>query len=156
MHSVAVALPILAIIVVILLLVEVRQYRMRRHLITRRRFVLRLVTGALMLVLLSGVFVGLFVLRLSIATEQPGLFFAYWSGCLAVAVILVLVMLADMQDVEGRSSEREHEIWRDMASFVAKQTSHGKSGGTSSGASGETAGEKQGESETGGEGKSEE
>lgn len=140
MYSVAVALPIFAIIVVILMLVEIRQYRMRRHLITRRRFVLRLVTGALMLALLSGVFVGLFVLRLSSATGQPGLFFAYWSGCLAVAVILVLVMLADMREVEGRSSEREHEIWRDMASFVASQTS----------------GDKRGESEAGGEGKSEE
>jgi len=140
MYSVAVAVPILAIIVVILMLVEVRQYRMRRHLINRRRFVLRMVTGALMLVLLSGVFVGLFVLRLSGAAGQPGLFFGYWSGCLAVAVILVLVMLADMQEVEGRSSEREHEIWREMASFVARQTS----------------GEKRGESEAGGEGKSEE
>lgn len=140
MHLVAVALPILAIIVVILLLVEVRQYRMGRRLITRRRFVLRLVTGALMLALLSGVFVGLFLLRLLNATGQPGLFFVYWSGCLAVAALLVLVMLADMQEVEGRSSDREQEIWRDMARFVANQTAQGK----------------QGESETGDEGKREE
>jgi len=119
MFAVAVSLAVLAVMVVILLLVEVRQYRTGRRMISRRRFVLRLVAGLLMLVLLAAVFVGVFVLKLTAARADPTLFMGFWSGCLIVALALVSVMMADMREVGDRLTERQHEIWRDMARFIA-------------------------------------
>lgn len=119
MFTVAVALPILALIIIILLLVEVRHYYAGRHLVSRRRFVLRIVAGLLLLALLAVVFVGLFVLKLHSARTQPTLFLGFWSGCLLVALALAWVMLADMREVEDRFTQRQHEIWRDMARFLA-------------------------------------
>jgi hypothetical protein len=119
MFAVALSLAVLVVMVVILLLVEVRQYRTGRRMISRRRFVLRLVTGLLMLVLLAAVFVGLFVLRLTEARANLSLFMGYWSACLIVALALVFVMMADMREVGDRLTERQHEIWRDMARFIA-------------------------------------
>jgi len=124
--TVAVALPILGLIVVILLLVEIRQYSAGRHLISRRRFALRLVTGLLILLLFAAVFVGLFVLRLREPYAHPTLFLGFWSGCLLVAVALVWVMLADMREVEDRFSQRQHELWRDMARFISNHMPPGK------------------------------
>lgn len=119
MFTVAISLLVLGMITAILLLVEVRQYRVGRHLISRRRFVLRVVAGLLMLALLGAVFVGLFVLRLTAAGTRFSLFMGFWSGCVALAVVLVWVMLADLREVGDRFTERQHEIWRDMARFMA-------------------------------------
>ena len=119
MYAVAVSLAVLAVMVVVLLLVEVRQYRTGRRIISRRRFVLRLAAGILMLVLLAAVFVGLFVLKLTEARSQISLFMGYWSGCIVVALALVWVMMADMKEVGDRYTARQHEIWRDMARFIA-------------------------------------
>jgi hypothetical protein len=119
MFAVAVSLAVLAVMVVILLLVEVRQYRTGRRMISRRRFVLRLVAGLLMLVLLAAVFAGLFVLKLTAARANFSLFMGYWSGCIVVALVLASVMMADLREVGDRFTERQHEIWRDMARFIA-------------------------------------
>ena len=121
MYAVAIVLPILGLIVLLLLLVEIRQYGAGRHLISRRRLVLRVVAGLLMLTLLAAVFVGLFVLQLKDAYARPQLFLAFWSGCVLVAVALVWVMLADMQEVEDRFSRGQHKLWKEMARFVADQ-----------------------------------
>lgn len=121
MFGVALALVIVALIVVILLLVEVGHYRAGRYLLSGRRFALRLAAGLLMLVLLGAVFVGLFLLRLTEAQAHPTLFLGFWCGCLVVAVALVWVMLADMREVGNRLSERQHQIWRDLARFLAGQ-----------------------------------
>jgi phosphoglycerol transferase MdoB-like AlkP superfamily enzyme len=120
-QTIGVSLAILGIIVVLLLLVEVRSFRTRRTLITRRRLVLRLAAGAMLLALLSAVFVGLFVLRLVDAQSRPQFFLAYWSGCLLIAVALVWAMLTDLRQVEDEFNARRHEIWHDMARFVADQ-----------------------------------
>jgi len=119
MFTVAVSLVVLGVMIATLLMVEIRQYRAGRYLISRRRFVLRLVAGLLMLVLLAAVFVGLFVLRLTDAGTRLSLFMGFWSGCIVVAVVLVWVMLADLREVGDRFTERQHEIWRDMARFIA-------------------------------------
>lgn len=121
MYAVAVALPILGLIVLLLLLVELRLYQTGRTLISRRRLILRVVAGILLLLLLAAIFVGLFLLGLRQPLAQPRLFLAYWSGCLLVAIILVWVMLADMREVEDKISERRHQLWREMARFVADQ-----------------------------------
>ena|GEM_PF-1732097 len=131
MFTVAISLVILSLIVVILLMVEIRQFRTGRRLISRRRFALRLVAGMLMLVLLAAVFVGLFVVRLTQAEARPALFMGYWSGCILIAVILVGAMMADVREVDERLTERQHQIWRDMAQLLAGRVK--REGGESSG-----------------------
>ncbi|HUX02298.1 MAG TPA: hypothetical protein VMY35_15140 [Phycisphaerae bacterium] len=121
MYTIAISLTILALIVLLLLLIEIRSYTTGRTLISRRRLVLRIIAGLLLLSLFAAVFVGLFILRLTGAQARPQLFITYWSSCLLVAVVLVWVMLADLQEVEERASQRKHEMWRDMAQFVAGQ-----------------------------------
>jgi uncharacterized membrane protein len=129
-YTVAVVLPVLGLIVLLLLLVEIRHYCAGRHLITRRRLVLRVVAGVLMLLLLAAVFVGLFVLHLRDAYARPQLFLAFWSSCVLAAVALVWVMLADMQEVEDRFTRRQHKLWEEMARFVADQIHSQKRGNT--------------------------
>jgi hypothetical protein len=114
-----VALPILVMVLVLLLLVEVRRYRSGRHLLSARRFALRIAAGALMIGLLCAIFAGLFVLHLTSASGRAELFVIYWFGCIAVAVILMFVMVADMRAVEQGYARRQHEIWRDFARFIA-------------------------------------
>ncbi len=121
MYTVGISLAIVGLIVVLLLLVEVRSFRARRTLISRRRLALRVAAGLMLLALLAAVFVGLFVLRLYSAHSRPQLFLAYWSGCLLISAALVWVMLADLREVEDRFNARRHEIWHDMARFVADQ-----------------------------------
>jgi Tfp pilus assembly protein PilN len=119
-YGLALALLILTLFVLTLAVVEVRQYRAGRVLISRRRFLLRMLAGMLMLLLLAAVFVGLFVLRLGDAQARPQLFLGYWFGCISVAAALVWVMLSDMHEVEELSSRRQHQLWREMARFVAE------------------------------------
>jgi len=121
MYTIAISLTILTLIVLLLLLIEIRSYTTGRTLISRRRLVLRIIAGLLLLSLFAAVFVGLFILRLTGAQARPQLFLTYWSSCLLVAVVLVWVMLSDLQEVEDRASKRQHEMWRDMARFVAGQ-----------------------------------
>jgi Na+/melibiose symporter-like transporter len=118
MYAVAVALAVAAMLVLVLVAIEIQAYWRGRTLISRRRLKLRLVAGALLLSLLAAVFLGLFVLGLRNAHQHPQFFLAYWSCCLAAAIALIWVMLADLQEVEDRFSQRQQEIWRDMARFV--------------------------------------
>ena len=128
--TIAILLVILSLIVVILLMVEIRQFRTGRRLISRRRFALRLAAGMLMLVLLAAVFVGLFVMRLTQADAHPALFMGYWTGCIVIAVVLVWAMMADVREVDDRLTERQHQIWRDMAELLASRMK--REGGESS------------------------
>ena len=112
-------------------MVEIRQFRTGRRLISRHRFALRLVAGMLMLVLLAAVFVGLFVVRLTQAEPRFALFMGYWSGCIVIAVVLVWAMMADVREVDDRLTERQHQIWRDMAQLLAGRMK--REGGESSG-----------------------
>lgn len=123
MYAIAITLVVLAIMVLVLLAVEIQSYRRGRTIISRRRLKLRMVAGALLLSLLVAVFLGLFVLGLREGRENPRFFLAYWSGCLLAAIALMRVMLADLQEVEDRFTQRQHEIWRDMARFVGEQIS---------------------------------
>jgi hypothetical protein len=122
-YALGIGLLILALVVLVLLVVEIRQYAAGRRLISRRRFATRVLAGLLMLLLLAAVFQGLFNkpwdLGLRSAYDRPQLFLGYWLACILVAVALVWVMLADMQEVEDRFSSRQHQLWRDMARFIA-------------------------------------
>ncbi len=129
MYTLALSLAVLGIIVTLLLVMEVGSYRARRTLITRRRLLLRVAAGFMLLVLLSGVFVGAFVLRIVDAQSRPQLFLTYWSGCLLIAIALVWVMLTDLREVEDRFKARQREIWQDMARFVVDQMNAERAGG---------------------------
>ena len=120
MVIIGIVLPILAFVLVLVLAGEISRFKSGRHLISPRRLALRLVAGLLSLMLLAGVFVGLFVLRLREVGARPELFVVFWSACLLIAVALILVMLADMREVGERYTQRQHEIWRDLASHLAK------------------------------------
>ncbi len=97
------------------------RYKAGRHLISARRLGLRLIAGVLLLALVALVFIGLFVLHLREAAARPQFFLTFWSVCLLLAVLLIMVMLADLHEVGERYSQRQNEIWRDFASFLAKQ-----------------------------------
>jgi len=116
-------LPILLAVGVIgiitLMLVEWREWRTGRALISRRQLALRLAGGGLLLLLLAAVFVGDYILRLGRPQGHPLLFVAWWMGCLALAVILLLMAFADLRHVEERGRQRESEIWRDFARLLA-------------------------------------
>jgi len=128
-YALALTLLVLAFVILLLLLVEVRNYRAGRTLISRRRLALRLAAGMLLMSLLAAVFVGVFVLKIVAAMEHPRLFLVYWSSCLLVAIALIWVMLADMQEVESRIAERRNEMWKEMARFVAEQVERKKAEG---------------------------
>ena len=120
MPIVAIALPVLIVVFVLLLLAEVGRFKAGRHLISPRRLGLRLVAGGLMVLLLAAVFLGLFVLDLSEVGGRPHLFLVFWSACLAIAGLIILVMLADMREVEDRYTQRRRDLWRDFARLIAK------------------------------------
>lgn len=119
MHEVlSLVLPALGLGLIILMLVEVRQYRAGRRLLSRRRFALRLLAGAVLIGILAAVFCGLFVLGLAEPGPRPVEFLAYWSGCVLLGVFLMVVMLADMKEVEARQTERQHQMWREIARLM--------------------------------------
>jgi uncharacterized membrane protein len=128
MVIIGIALPIFAFVVLLVLIGEVHRYKSGRHIISARRLGLRLVAGVLLLALIALVFVGLFVLHLREAAPRPQLFVTFWSTCLLIAVLLILVMLVDLREVGERYTQRQHEIWRDFAGFLARQVAKPPSG----------------------------
>lgn len=126
MSVLAVLLPALTVLVILLLIGEVRKYRAGQHLISNRRLILRLIAGALMVALLAAIFIGVFVVKLLDASARPRDFLVFWGSCMGAAFVLMLVMLADVREVEDRSLKREHEIWRDFARFIAGQIKRGE------------------------------
>jgi hypothetical protein len=90
---IGIVLPILAFVLVLVLAGEISRFKSGRHLI---------------------------VLRLREVGARPELFVVFWSACLLIAVALILVMLADMREVGERYTQRQHEIWRDLAGHLAK------------------------------------
>lgn len=120
MKLLAVVLPLLVVVVAVLLGAEVGRFRAGQHLVSPRRLGLRLVAGGLMILLLVAVFLGLFAFQLRRPEARPALFLVYWSACLVVAVALMLVMLADVKEVEARSAQRRRELRRDFAQSILK------------------------------------
>lgn len=131
--ALALALLILALAVIVMLLIEVRQYRAGRRLLSARRFALRIIAGALLLALLGAIFAGVFLLRLTHAEGDATLFLAFWGGCTVMAIALVWVMVADLQETRKRAAARQHEIWRDFARYIADNVSSGPRGRQSPG-----------------------
>jgi len=128
MQTLAIILPALGIAVIILMLVEMREWRSGRSVISTGQAVLRLVGGFVLLGLLTAIFLGLFILGLRSPTGRPILFLAWWSGCLALAIALLFLAFADMRRVEQRRRERETELWRDFARTLADRIKRERGG----------------------------
>jgi len=105
--------------VLILVAIEIRQWQTGHSVISRRRFAIRMVGGALLWALVTAVFVGVYLLGLGSARSRPVLFIAFWSGCVVVALALMFLAVADMREVESRETERRMELWREMARMIA-------------------------------------
>jgi hypothetical protein len=134
MDIVAILLPALGIAVIILMLVEIREWRSGRSVISSGQAVLRLAGGFLLLGLLTAIFLGLFILGLRRPVGRPILFLAWWSGCLALAIVLLVISFADMRRVAQRRRERETELWRDFARVLAERIKRERGDGGGEGA----------------------
>ena len=119
MIVIAVLLPTAAIVITYLFVLEVIKYRSGTLMISARRFRLRFAAWVLALLLCVTVGVGIFALPRSFAHSHPGVVLGLWSLGLVMAIALIWIMLADIQEVEDRVKDREREIWRDFARMVA-------------------------------------
>ncbi|HUT75395.1 MAG TPA: hypothetical protein VM221_11265 [Armatimonadota bacterium] len=121
MEILAVLLPALGIGVIILMLVELQQWRAHRTLISGRQVALRMVGGIILLALLTAIFLGLYLLGLRSPAGRPGFFIAWWLGCLVAAIALIYVALVDVRHVEEHRREHENALWRDFARTLAER-----------------------------------
>ena len=133
MYAIAVLLAALFVAVLILAIVEAREYTSGRSLISRRRFVIRMLAAGLMLAELAAIFSGLFVLNLRRPAGHPLLWAAWWFGCVLGGFVLMFLALADAKELESRQGERERQLWREFARVLASrkdrdEESEGESG----------------------------
>jgi len=105
--------------VLTLIAVEVRQWRTGRRLISRRRFVYRMIGGTLLFVLLGLMLYGLVFAGLGKPGERPAMFLAFWGLCLLLGLSLVVLAIADLREIGRQQLERQEEIWRDFARGLA-------------------------------------
>jgi drug/metabolite transporter (DMT)-like permease len=107
--------------IITLMLVEVREWRTGRTLISGHQLLLRAAGAGILLLLLAAIFVGDYILGLRRPQGHPLLFLAWWIGCLALAVSLLFMAFADLRHVEQRRRQRENEIWREFARMLAER-----------------------------------
>jgi hypothetical protein len=105
--------------VLLLILIEIRKWQTGRSLISKRQFAIRMVGGALLWALVTAVFVGIYVLRLGTPKGHPVLFLIFWLSCVAAAFVLMFLAIADLRQVENQQTQRQAQLWRDMARIVA-------------------------------------
>jgi hypothetical protein len=114
----AVLLPTAAVVITYLFILEVIKYRAGTLLVSPRRFRLRFAAWLLALLLCATVLTAMFLPR-SFTQTHLSLSLGLWSLGLAMAIALIWIMLADIQEVEDRIKAREQEIWRDFARMLA-------------------------------------
>ena len=105
--------------VLTLIAVEVRQWQTGRRLISRRRFVYRMIGGTLLFVLLGLMLYGLVFAGLGKPGGRPAMFLAFWGLCLLLGLSLVVLAIADLREVGRQQLARQEEIWRDFARGLA-------------------------------------
>lgn len=122
MYAFAVVMLVVIFAVLTFLAVEVRKWTAGRRFISRRRFVLRVVSGIVLFGLLTAIFIGVLILRLQTPTGRPTLFLVYWFACLLVAVALMILALQELKQVKLRELQGEHELWREVARLFVSQS----------------------------------
>ena len=112
-------LPVAIFVVLTFMVLEALRWQRGALIISRRRFRIRMLAGVLLVLLLAALFVGRFILVL---TDPSGpraeLFWAWWLGCLLVALGLLYLAGVDMNELDSTRLERENELWRDFARLV--------------------------------------
>ena len=96
--------------VIIGLFIEWRQWRTGRRLGNGRHFALRLVTGLLLLGILVMIFAGLVWLP----QGDPIQVFLYWTLCLLLVFVVMVLALLDWRWVMERQVEQEWDITRQI------------------------------------------
>jgi len=121
MHAFSIVLLILIAGVIALLVAEVRRWRAGRLVLPRGRFILRVVTGVMLLVLLAGMVAGYeVVLAAGFVKARPLFFLSYWMTCIVLAFGLVVLALVELRYVARAAKQKqEKELWRDVATFLA-------------------------------------
>jgi len=110
----------LAIVFLITLLTgEIRRYREGSSPLDKRRFVLRLISGLLLISLLLAIFVGVVILKVTAPDDHPLFFLIYWLACLSAALGLIVLALLDMLKVRQLRSNRGDELWKDLSRIIA-------------------------------------
>jgi ABC-type tungstate transport system substrate-binding protein len=89
---------------VIGMMLEVRNWRTGRRIISRKQQVIRLSTGVLLIILF-----GMMIAGGSVAdTGNPFGFMLYWMGCFVVGCLAVVLMLLDLREV-GETYRKQHK-----------------------------------------------
>lgn len=112
-----------AFIFLILALVgrEVWLYFGGRSELSSQRFTLRVVSGGVLVMILTGILVGIQVLHINQAAGRPVLFLCWWGACGLLAMCLVALAVLDMREVTKEVLRRESQLWRDVAEEMAKK-----------------------------------
>jgi hypothetical protein len=113
-------LAVLVVAIIVLLLVETRQYRSGRSLINRRQYVIRMIGGVLMLGLVVALFVGIYVFDLTSPPPRPLALTVFVIACLVLLFGLMFMAVADAKAVEKRQGEAEGRLWRDFLIQMAR------------------------------------
>jgi hypothetical protein len=117
----AVLLPSAACLITYLFALEVMKYRLGRLTVSRRRFRLRCAAWFVTVALCGAVFTGLFLLPHGYALRHPAVVATLWLSCLTAAIALIVIMYADIKEVESRVQAHEVELWRDFARTLAEK-----------------------------------
>lgn len=115
----ALVLGFVAVIVAAALGLEVRRWRAGRHFISRRRFIIRLVAGMILIALLGAIAAGLYWFDLQHPEGKAALFLAFWSLCLLAGFALLLLAIADLREVSANLRQSQQQVWKDFARLVA-------------------------------------
>lgn len=122
MYVFAVVMLVVIFAVLTFLAVEVRKWTAGRRFISRRHFVLRVISGLVLLGLLTAIFIGVLILRLQSPAGRPALFLIYWITCLVVALALMILALQELKQVKLGELQGEHELWREVARLFVDQS----------------------------------
>ena len=115
----AIVSAVLAGAVALLLGIEIRRWQVGRRLISRRRFIIRVIAGAVLVSLFAAIAIGIHWFDLHSSRGKPGLFVAFWFACLTAGIGLVFLAIADLKEVGSSFNQSQHEIWRDFAKLLA-------------------------------------
>ena len=114
-YGVGVGLVILAVIVATGAAVQVSLYRRGMHIITRAQFVLRMITAALLLLVIGMIFWGAVH---TWANPVHGLL--YLTGTILLALAVPVLALLDLARVRATRDLREAELYLRAAAEAAK------------------------------------
>ena len=114
-YAAGVFLAIVAACVAIMIAVQVHEYVRGRTLLSPRHFALRMAAGALLLLVITGIYAGMLLPFGSPLTEL-----AYWLGLVVVAVGAGFMAALDLRVLERVKHQQRAELYRSLAEDEAR------------------------------------